>query len=414
MTQLRRVLAIALVAACGESDPCDVPGNICTIVGTGERGHAGDDGPALDAEMSVPQDVAISPEGELWVLDFNNYQVRAVDKDQIIRTVVGTGEVGDDPDPGVPAISALDASFNHTTSLFFADGYLYVSAWHSSRVKRVRLADMMLENYAGRGRRTFYDGDGGPALDASLDLPSSIARDPNGNIVIMDQANQVIRRINSDGTITRIAGSCVVDYDVPCSPGQTPVACPGSNKTTCGDPATECGKPCAMAYGGDGGLATNARLAQPWGQQADPAGRIVYDPTGNLLFADTDNNRIRKVDAAGIITTIAGTGTAGYSGEGLLATGSDINRPVDVEIGPGGDVYFTDVMNSCVRRIDSAGLLWTVAGQCSPFVEDRGFGGDGGPALQARMDRPYGIHLDGKKLYISDSYNDRIRLVNLP
>jgi DNA-binding beta-propeller fold protein YncE len=421
-TTLLRTLSLtaaaAGLAACGGDDPCDpeAPNTICTIAGSGEQGFNGDRGPATQAAFYVPQDTAMSPDGELWVLDFNNYVVRAIDAAGNIRTVIGNGLVGDSPDPAVPRMPALDATFNHTTDLFFHDGYLYLSAWHNSRIKRVDLEDMMIENYAGLGRRTYYDGDGGPALMASLDLPSSIALDPDKNIVIMDQANQVVRKIDADGNITRIVGTCVVELDQPCAPGVQPQACPDSNKLACGDLVTECAKPCTPGYGGDGGNALDARLGQPYGQAADPAGRVVYDRAGNLLLADTENNRIRKVDKDGIITTIAGTGVAGYSGDGGPAAQAQINRPVDVAVGPDNTVYFTDVQNNCVRKIDPAGIISAVAGRCVPTEVGAGLGfsGDGGPPLEAKMDRPYGIELVGNKLYVADSYNNRIRVVNLP
>lgn len=419
--------SLASLAACGgggDGDDdvvppppaCDpnVPNTICTIVGTGDQGYSGDRGPALEAELYVPQDMAMSPSGELWLLDFNNYVVRAVDANGNIRTVVGNGFVGDDPDPGTPQMPARDAAFNHTTDLFFHDGYLYMSAWHNSRLKRVRLSDMMIENYAGLGRRTYYDGDGGPALMASLDLPSAIALDPDKNIVIMDQANQVIRKIDQAGNIHRVAGVCVVDLDSPCAPGEKPARCPGSDKLACGDLAVECTKACTPGYGGDGGPALEARMNQPYGQAADPAGRLIYDNLGNLLFADSDNNRIRKVDTAGVITTIAGTGTAGYSGDGGPATQAQINRPIDIAVGSDNAIYFTDVENNCVRKIDPAGIISTAAGQCNPDPSSRGFSGDGGPPTEAQMDRPYGVMIAGKKLYVADSYNNRVRVVNLP
>ena len=405
-----------VVVGCGSDEPCDpdAPDTICTVVGSGEQGFNGDRGPATQAALYVPQDVAISPDGELWVLDFNNYLVRAVRPDGTIHIVVGNGELGDSPEPGTTSTPALQSRSNHTTDLFFHQGYLYLASWHASWIKRVRLADMMVENYAGRGRRTFYDGDGGPALEASLDLPSSIALDPAGNLIIMDQASQVIRGIDADGNIQRIAGKCVIDLDDPCEPGEEPVLCPDSNKFTCGDPATECSKPCTPGFGGDGGPALEARLGQPYGQSADPAGRVAYDRMGRLIIADTENNRIRRVDANGIITTIAGTGTAGYAGDGGQATAAQINRPIDVDIDENNNVYFTDVNNSCVRKISADGIISTVAGMCNPDPTKRGFSGDGGSPLHAKLDRPYGIELAGKKLYISDSYNNRIRVVNLP
>jgi sugar lactone lactonase YvrE len=407
------VLLGAASFGCSSEEPCDptAPGTICTVVGSGEQGFGGDNGPALEAALYVPQDTAVSPDGELWVLDFNNYLIRAVDDQGIIRSVVGTGLLGDSPPVDVAQIPAAEALFNHTTDLFFHDGYLYLAAWHNSRIKRVKLDTMMLENFAGIGRRTLYSGDGGPALSAAVDLPSSIALDPNGNIVFMDQANQVVRMVDQDGIIHRIAGTCLVEYTAVCGPSDVPVACPDSNKTTCGAIEENCNLPCTPGYGGDGGSALDARMAQPFGQRADPAGRLTYDAEGNLYFADSQNHRIRKVDTNGIITTAAGTGTGGYSGDGGPANEADIFNPVDVEVADDGRILFTDVYNNCVRAIETDGTISTVAGVCSPDTADRAFGGDGGPPTEARLDRPYGIEIDGDLMYIADSYNNRIRVV---
>lgn len=403
--------ASAALAACG--DPCDEPNAICTLAGTGDPGKRGDNGPATDAELYAPQDTAIAPNGEVWVLDFNTYRVRSIDASGTIKTVVGNGVLGDSPEPGLTQVPAIAAAMNHTSDLFFHDGYLYLSAWHNSRIKRVRLSDMMIENYAGVGRRTYYDGDGGPALGASLDLPSSIALDPNNNIVIMDQANQVVRKVDAQNVITTIVGSCIVE-DTACAPGEQPRQCDGSSKLACGSNLlAECMKACTPGFGGDNGPALTSRMAQPFGQAADPAGRLTYDTAGNLIIADTENHRIRKIDPAGIITTLAGTGNDSYSGDGGPAIQADINRPIDVEVGPDNSVYFTDTFNSCIRKIDPAGIISTVVGKCSPNPADRGFSGDGGPADEAQLNRPYGIDLAGDKLYVTDSYNHRIRVVNL-
>ena len=412
------LLSLGTVVGCGgDEPPCDpdAPNTICTIAGTGDQGLSGDNGPATSAKLYIPQDTAVAPDGDLWLLDFNNYMVRSIDSAGIITTRVGTGELADSPAPGQTQIPALDAGFNHTTDLEFHDGYLYLAAWHNSRVKRVDLATMMMENYAGFGVRTKYTGDEGQALVAALDLPSSITFDAAGNCLIMDQANMVVRKVDAAGIITRVAGKCVVDLDVPCATGQEPVQCPdNNNKFVCGPVETECLKPCTPSYGGDGGSALEARLAQPFGQSADPAGRITHDRDGNLVFADTDNNRIRKVDQSGTITTIAGTGAVGASGDGGPATAATLFRPVDVELADDGSIYFTDVYNNCVRKIDTAGIISSVAGMCSPNPDDRGFSGDGGPPLEAKLDRPNGIEVAGSKLYITDSYNNRVRVVNLP
>lgn len=402
---------VAALVACNGDERCDpdATGTICTIAGNGDLAYreADEGGPAVDAALYAPIDVAVSPSGDLWLIDFNNYRVRAIDRDGRIATVIGNGEVGDSPAPGQASIPAREAPFNHTTDLVFHDGYLYLAGWHNSRVKRVRLSDMTLENYAGRGRRSYYDGEGGPALDASFDLPVSLAIDPRGNVAIMDQANQVVRRVDETRIIDRIAGQCIIENEKPCAPGQAPVPCEGSNKLTCGAPAS-CVEQCTPAFAGDGELPTLARMAQGIGQ-TDPTGGIAYDHVGCLVFADTDNHRIRRIDPMGIMTTIAGTGVQGFAGEGTPAVTAALNRPFDVEIGPDDSVYFTDVYNDCVRKIDPQGSISTVAGQCGT----RGFDGDGGPAELALLNRPEGIALDGDKLYIADSYNSRVRVVKL-
>ncbi len=418
MKTLRYASIVALgLTACGGDSKCDpdAPGTICTIAGNGLAAYSGDNGPATEATLYAPQDTMWSPDGELWLLDFNNYRIRAIDSKGNIRTVLGSGLLGDSPGPDAERTPALEALFNHTPDGFFHDGYLYVAAWHNARINRLRLSDMTLEKFAGLGTRVQYAGDNGPADQANLDLPSSIALSPDNEIVVMDQANMVIRAISlDDGIIRRRVGKCVVEgADGPCD---APVACPAdttnADKLVCGDPAVLCSLACTPAFGGDGGPALEARMGQPYGQQADPAGRITYLPDGSLVFADTDNNRIRMVKD-GIITTIAGTGERGYSGDGGPATEAKINRPVDVDVMADGSIIFTDVHNNCIRQIDPAGIMHPFVGQCSSVSTDRGFEGDGGDPLDAKLDRPYGIMLHGNKLYVSDSYNQRIRVVNL-
>lgn len=423
-------LSFALVigiGACGADEPpCDpnAPGTICTIAGAGKQAYDGDNGPAIEAFLSWPQDTVVSPDGEVWIIDFNNYLIRAIDDQGIIRSVIGTGLLGDSPtaDQG-PNCGALEAKFNHTTSLLFHDGWLYLAAWHNSRVKRVNYATMELENYAGLGKRTLYTGDDGPALEAAFDLPTAMAVDADGNVAIMDQANQVIRQVDPSGVVRRIAGKCVIEAAGPCD---APVQCPGSNKFVCGNPVAYCGdgqgttagyvgtNDCALAYAGDGGPAIDLRMGQEYGQMAHPSGRIAYDKDGNLIFADSTNHRIRKINKSdGIVNTIAGTGHGGYSGEGGPGTQADINFPVDIATAPDGSLYFADFENSCVRKLDPAGIITTVAGQCTPNPAEWGFSGDGGPPTEATLNQASGIDLVGNKLYISDTYNNRIRVVNL-
>lgn len=413
-----------LVASCGGSssnDVCDpdAPGTICTVAGSGESGYLGDQGPAVEADLYYPQDMLIGPNGNLWISDFNNYLVREVDSQGTIHRIIGTpGLLGDSPDLPATTCPALDAQFNHTPTMALdpAGKFLYLASWHNSRIKRVDLANMMVENFAGVGKRTLYSGDGGPANAAYLDLPSAIAFDPSGNLAIMDQANMVVRQVDATGMIRRIVGQCIIDDQVPCAPGQVPVACgPTTDKLTCGQScdlgSTANSAPCNFAYSGDGGPATEARIGLQFGQQADPSGRITYDRAGNLLLADTLNNRIRKVDTAGIITTVAGNGTGGYSGDGGPATAAAINHPIDVAVGDDAAIYFTDTDNNCIRKVDPAGNISTVAGVCAPGPSM--FSGDGGAPTAAKLDHPYGVFVAGKKLYIADTFNSRIRVVNL-
>jgi sugar lactone lactonase YvrE len=191
-------------------------------------------------------------------------------------------------------------------------------------------------------------------------------------LYIADQANQRIRRVDSMGNINTVVGTGM----------------PG--------------------FSGDGGPALMAQLNNPVGQAAAPAGRIVFDTSGNLYIADTGNHRVRRVDASGVITTVAGNGTAGTSGDGGPATNAQLNAPADVEIGPDGTLYIADTQNSCVRAVGTNGNIRTVAGICGM----RGFFGDGGSPTTALLDRPYGVESDSfGNLWISDTYNQRIRLV---
>jgi sugar lactone lactonase YvrE len=153
------------------------------------------------------------------------------------------------------------------------------------------------------------------------------------------------------------------------------------------------------------------RMGQPFGQSADPAGRIAFDAQGNLYFADTANQVIRKIDAQGIVHRFAGTPqVAGYSGDGGPALSATLSNPVDLAFAPDGTLYFTDVYNHCVRKIATNGTISTAVGVCG----QSGFAGDGGPPEAALLKRPYGIELAGGVLYIADTGNHAIRSVVLP
>lgn len=406
---------------------CDteVPGNICTIVGNGENGYDrnADDiaYPALEAKLSLPQDTLTAPDGTLFVLDWNNHRVRKLGDDGMLRWVAGRGELGgslDDPANG---------DFNHPTNIIFdATGEnLMIAAWHNSKVRKINIATGEVVDVAGNGARTYF-GDEGPALTSSLDLPASLAWAPNGDLVVMDQANQVLRTIDEDGIIHLMAGQCIIEKPAPCEEGEEPVACPDrpdgspSGKVTCGDPTETCAggpvSPCAGGYSGDLVTMADMRMTQPIGQSAFPAGRMVYDPEGNLYFADSGNNLIRMIDTDGMVHRVAGQAPVdgapqgGYAGDGGPAIDATLNFPVDLALGDDGTLYFSDVFNHCVRAIDPDGMIRTVAGQCG----EKGYAGDGGPATEALLLRPFGIEVAYGRLNIADSGNSVIRSVLLP
>ena len=414
---MKKALALLLLAACGDEGntppACDptVPDTICTIAGSTKNGYTGDDGPATQARMSLPQDVLKAKDGTLFILDWNNHRVRSLPGDGTIRHVAGRGELGgtlDDP---------ANDDLNHPTGLLLEAGgtKLLIAAWHNSKLRTIDLPTGTITDSCGDGRRAYF-GDGGPALTATLDLPASLARTPGGDLLIMDQANQVIRKIDATGTISRFAGKCVVDAPPPtgggpCAPGVEPTPCPApSGKFTCGGMAT-CGAPCTPGYAGDGGPAIDMRMGQPFGQSADPAGRIAFDAQGNLYFADTANQVIRKIDTQGIVTRVAGTPQVmGYAGDGGPALAAKLNNPVDLAFAPDGTLYFTDVYNHCIRKIAPDGTISTAVGICG----ESGFAGDGEAPEAALLKRPYGIELADGVLYIADTGNHAIRSVVLP
>ena len=384
---------------------CQHVGDICTFVGTGNQGYNGNDLPALQSDLDLPMDVVFGPDKNAYVIDWNNHMIRQVKPDgSRVHTVAGNGLEGDDTSDVSTA-----GSFNHPTSATFdSEGRMIIAAWHNSRLKRLDVKTGQIENLCGTGKRQ-YAGDGGPAADATFDLPTSVAYDANGNLYVLDQANQMIRMIDTSNIIHRVAGQCIIGS---CAAGETPETCPNSERQACGVAASpdRCLQPCAIGFAGDGGPALDARLAQPVGQAADPGGRLTFDPQGVLYFADTRNNRIRRIDKEGIITTIAGNGTAGHGGDGGPATQAELDRPVDVEVGPDGLLYFTDTGNSCVRVIAKDGTIHTVAGQCG----NPGADGDGGPATKATLDHPYGLGFDRNgDLYIADTENSKIRRVKM-
>jgi hypothetical protein len=275
----------------------------------------------------------------------------------ILTTVVGTGVLGYTGDGGpATAASMGGAYYVHCAR---NGNYYFV---YEDELRMVDPAGI-IHSVAGLDFTIGYTGDGGPASAALVNFPYCVTSDTAGNLYIGDDGNHVIRKINTAGIITTIAGDGV------------------------------------MAYGGDGGPATMASLKDCTG--------MVTDKHGNLYFADQGSHRIRKIDAAGIITTVAGNGIAGFSGEGGPATAAQLKYPFDVDIDTFGNLYIVDNGNSRIRKVDASGMIMTVAGSTTG-----GYSGDGGPATLAKL-MPVGITVDkAGNLFIADNTNNRVRMVN--
>jgi hypothetical protein len=225
---------------------------------------------------------------------------------------------------------------------------------------------------------TGWTGDGGPAVDAQLSFPIALAFDAQGNLYISDHGNDVIRKVDTHGIITTVAGV---------GPSATFVKGPWV--------------PGVQQKGGDGGPATQGVLESPWG--------ITFDAQGNLYIADRDHDAIRKVDPNGIITTVAGTGQRGYSGDGGPATRAKLNRPLGVVFDAAGNMYIADENNARIRKVDANGIITTVGGTGSP-----GCSGNGGPATAAPIQNAHGIGFgpDGA-LYMSEGECNAVRKIDM-
>ncbi|MGH7165275.1 MAG: Ig-like domain-containing protein, partial [Nitrospiraceae bacterium] len=279
----------------------------------------------------------------------------------------------------------------------------------------------LIRTVAGTGSQG-AGGDGGAATAASLDLPNGVAVGPDGSVYIADTSNNRIRRVDANGIITTVAGNGSggfsgdggqalaaqlagpVSLDVG-PDGSLYIADQGNNRIRRVNPSgviTTVAGNGVPNYGGDGGPATAASLNFPWD--------VAISPDGSLYIADYQNARIRRVGTDGIITTVAGTGIPGYSGEGGRATAARINLVWGgVDVGPNGELYIADTNNHCIRRVGADGLIRTVAGRCTVA----GLAGDGGPAMDALFFNPVQVKVaaDGS-LYIADINNHRIRWVS--
>jgi hypothetical protein len=301
---------------------------INTIAGNGSYAFGGDGGPATLASFNSNEGIAVDTTGNLYIADYYNARIRLVNTTGIINTFAGNGMLGNDGDGG-PATAAKVgtpwsvAGTNAGIGICENDNY----------IRLVNPANI-INVIAGNGMPA-TTGDGGPAINAQVQSPITITADPAGNIYFANDFSR-IRKINTLGIISTVVGTGVAGFS------------------------------------GDGGLATLAQISAPRG--------IAVDDAGNIYISDYDSSRIRKVDPSGIINTIAGTGVAGFSGDGGPAALAKIHHPTGIVVDGAGNVYFSDYHNYRIRKIDLSGIITTVAGSGTP-----GFSGDGGPALLANM-----------------------------
>ncbi len=341
---------------------------ITTVAGTGTAGTTtgtdGDGGAATAANLSAPAGVAVDGAGNLYIADSGDNRVRKVTVAGVISTVAGSGTVGTATGTDGDGAAATAANLNHPTAVAVdGSGNLYIADSGNNRIRRVNTLGV-ISTVAGNGNvgtTTGADGDGGAATAANLNTPNGIAIDAAGNLYIGDSGHNRIRQVNTIGNITTVAGS-------------------GNAGFTNGPP-------------------TSADLNSPDG--------LRVDSSGNIYFADQNNGAVRELINATLLT-LAGTGTQGYNGDNQQAISAELNNPKDVQIDAAGNIYIADFTNNRVRQVNVFGTILTLAGNGTP-----GFTGDNGAASNAELNGPSGLSLDhAGNLYIADTANNRVRKVN--
>jgi len=337
---------------------------ITTIAGDGITQYIGDGTPATIFSLAHPEGIFVDNSLNVYVADNYNQRIRKITPGGTISTLLGNGTTGYTGDGG----PASAATMNKPNGIVLdTAGNMFITEWYNSVVRRVDASTNIITTVAGTGT-SGYSGDGGPATNAKLGTPGGACLDRNNNIYIPDYANHRIRKVDAaTGIITTIAGN-------------------GAN-----------------GYSGDGGPATAATLSYPVS--------ICKDISGNLLWAEYGNNVIRKLDiTTGVISTVAGTGVNGYSGDNGPATSAKLGQPNGVFVDAAAIVYISEDGNNVIRAVNTAGIIKTIVG-----TGTYAYTGDGGPATAATIYNPYGVYVDVVgNLYIADAGNSVIRKVTNP
>jgi alpha-tubulin suppressor-like RCC1 family protein/sugar lactone lactonase YvrE len=345
----------------------NLDGIITTVAGNYNNGesYGGDGTNATDASLFEPYGVAVDASGNLFIADTDNNVIRKVDTNGIITTVAGNySNYINGIYYGGDGTNATDASlFEPSGVAVDAVGNLFIADLQNCVIRKVDTNGIITTVAGNYNNGESYGGDGTNATNAGLWNPSGVAVDASGNLFIADTGNNVIRKVDTNGIITTVTG----------------------NYNNGG------------SYGGDGTNATNAGLNGPDG--------VAVDTSGNLFIADTGNNVIRKVDTNGIITTVAGGGNDGL-GDGTNATNASLNWPFGVVVDASGNLFIADTDNSVIRKVDTNGIITTVAGN---YNAGRSYDGDGGAATNASLYWPRGVVVDASgNLFIADTDNNVI------
>ncbi len=422
-------------------------GVITTFAGNGVRGHGGDGGPATDAQLDFVNGLAVDAAGNVYMADMNQARVRRVDPSGMITTVVGTGIRGWSGDGG-PATEARIAT--PAGIAVDSEGNLFVTEYWVGRIRKVD-PDGIITTIAGTSQQQ-SSGDMGPASRAGIDRPSAIAVGPSGNLYITEAFGNKIRILrpvaqqsaftltlgsSGDEVLLAVAKNGVVKIgDQPLLNGFEVTARDGSKYLISQNPAgvivathipeqivavedrggnpilTPVGAPDGAyiidviggtghhGVGGDGGPATKAVFRTPDG--------VAVDAEGNAYVVDRNNSRVRRIDVSGLVSTIAGTGRQGTSGDGGPAIDAQLFNPSAIALDADGNILVASSGGHCVRKIDGAGMITTIAG-----TGEQGSSGDGGPAIEANLDGPNAIAVDGEgNVYVAEYGSHRVRKID--
>jgi DNA-binding beta-propeller fold protein YncE len=419
------VLALLLAGGASATSGDEVPTHAtvvtppATIIDTlAGGGHVGDGGAAKSARLSLPGGISEAPNGDLIVVDFGNHRVRIIDhRTKIIKTLAGTGEAGYNGD-GIPASQAQLSRPEY--AVFGPNGDLFIADSYNNRVRKIDHRTGLISTVAGTGERGF-SGDGGPATAAKLHFPEGIAVDRLGNLFISDTVNRFIRRVDArTGIIATYAGTGETGVNPEGTPalqakflrlariaidqaGNLYVADSPSHRILVIDARTRLVRTFAgtgkLGFSGDDGPAVDAQISYAEG--------MVVAPNQDIYFADVGNHRVRRIDAkTRVITTVAGTGEKGFSGDGGPAIKAQLWSPGRVWVDHQGNILIADILNARIRRVDArTKIIETIAGT--------GDWGDGGPARDALLSVPGDIAYSNGKVYIADYGTRRIRCVDL-